>query len=157
MYPRSCRWRWFCLEHLSMWSPIFLFNVSKLVFRVVFNWDLSINQSDGHEPGWKAVPTDDPEVQDAANHAVKSIQKRSNSLSPYELLEVLLAKAKVGILYYYLSYLDFLLYILMEPSSSKPLIFNIPHSMGLFFFFWLKEFDFVKCMPFKINGSYYYY
>lgn len=80
------------------------------------------------------MPTDDPEVQDAANHAVKSIQKRSNSLSPYELLEVLLAKAKVGILYYYLSYLDFLLYILMEPSSSKPLIFNIPHSMGLFFF-----------------------
>uniref|UniRef100_A0A7N2M3I5 Cystatin domain-containing protein n=1 Tax=Quercus lobata TaxID=97700 RepID=A0A7N2M3I5_QUELO len=49
----------------------------------------------GHEPGWKAVPTNDPEVQDAANHAVKSIQKRSNSLSPYELLEVLLAKAKV--------------------------------------------------------------
>ena len=75
------------------------------------------------------MPTDDPEVQDAANHAVKSIQKRSNSLSPYELLEVLLAKAKVGILYYYLSYLDFLLYIQMEPSSSKPLIFNIPHSM----------------------------
>ncbi|XP_030926224.1 cysteine proteinase inhibitor 12-like [Quercus lobata] len=52
-------------------------------------------ERDGHEPGWKAVPTDDPEVQDAANHAVKSIQKRSNSLSPYELLEVLLAKAKV--------------------------------------------------------------
>lgn len=44
------------------------------------------------------MPTHDPEVQDAANHAVKSIQQKSNSLSPYELLEVLLAKAKVGIL-----------------------------------------------------------
>ncbi|XP_062166277.1 cysteine proteinase inhibitor 12-like [Alnus glutinosa] len=50
---------------------------------------------DGHEPGWQAVPTHDPGVQDAANHAVKSIQQRSNSLYPYELLEILLAKAKV--------------------------------------------------------------
>ncbi|KAB1222999.1 Cysteine proteinase inhibitor 12 [Morella rubra] len=61
----------------------------------------SFTQSDlgakrgGHEPGWQQVPTHDPEVQDAANHAVKSIQQKSNSLSPYELLEVLLAKAKV--------------------------------------------------------------
>ncbi|GLT67967.1 hypothetical protein SLA2020_402370 [Shorea laevis] len=50
---------------------------------------------DGHELGWQAVPTRDPGVQDAANHAVKSIQQRSNSLYPYELLEILLAKAKV--------------------------------------------------------------
>ncbi|KAF5474304.1 hypothetical protein F2P56_006216 [Juglans regia] len=49
----------------------------------------------GHGPGWRTVPTHDPEVLDAANHAVKSIQQRSNSLSPYELLEILLAKAKV--------------------------------------------------------------
>ncbi|KAJ6426032.1 hypothetical protein OIU84_026586 [Salix udensis] len=41
------------------------------------------------------VPTNDLEVQDAANHAVNSIQKRSNSLYPYELLEILVAKAKV--------------------------------------------------------------
>ncbi|GAV86994.1 Cystatin domain-containing protein [Cephalotus follicularis] len=44
--------------------------------------------------GWRAVPTKDPEVQEAANHAVKFIQQRSNSLAPYELLEILLAKAK---------------------------------------------------------------
>ncbi|KAK6944491.1 Cystatin domain [Dillenia turbinata] len=50
---------------------------------------------DDHGPGWKAVPTDDPEVQDAASHAVKTIQQRSNSLAPYELLEILLAKAEV--------------------------------------------------------------
>ncbi|XP_022742207.1 cysteine proteinase inhibitor 7 isoform X2 [Durio zibethinus] len=41
------------------------------------------------------VPTNDPQVLDAANHAIKSIQQRSNSLFPYELLEILLAKIKV--------------------------------------------------------------
>ena len=35
--------------------------------------------SDGHGAGWQAVPTHDPSVQDAANHAVKTIQQRSNS------------------------------------------------------------------------------
>ncbi|XP_038719057.1 cysteine proteinase inhibitor 6-like isoform X2 [Tripterygium wilfordii] len=49
----------------------------------------------GVKQGWQAVSTSDPEVQDAANHAVKSIQQRSNSLSPYQLLEIILAKAKV--------------------------------------------------------------
>ena len=48
--------------------------------------------------GWQTVPTNDPKVQDAANHAIKSIQQRSNSLFPYELLEILLAKIKVGVL-----------------------------------------------------------
>uniref|UniRef100_A0A5B7A3T3 Cysteine proteinase inhibitor n=1 Tax=Davidia involucrata TaxID=16924 RepID=A0A5B7A3T3_DAVIN len=56
--------------------------------------DLGVKR-DGHVPGWQAVPTNDPVVQDAAHHAVKTIQQRSNSLSPYELLEILLAKAKV--------------------------------------------------------------
>lgn len=41
------------------------------------------------------MPIHDPEVQDAATHAVQSLQHRSNSLFPYELLEILLAKAKV--------------------------------------------------------------
>ena len=50
----------------------------------------------GHEPGWRTVPAHDPVVQEAANHAVKTIQQRSNSLAPYELLEILLAKAEVG-------------------------------------------------------------
>ena len=41
------------------------------------------------------MPTHDLEVKNAANYAVKSIAQRSNSLSPYELLEIVLAKAKV--------------------------------------------------------------
>ncbi|PKA53176.1 Cysteine proteinase inhibitor 12 [Apostasia shenzhenica] len=49
----------------------------------------------GHEPGWKAIPTHDPVVQDAANHAVKAIQDRSNSLAAYVLLEIQHAKAEV--------------------------------------------------------------
>ncbi|XP_077241608.1 cystatin B [Tasmannia lanceolata] len=50
---------------------------------------------DDHKPGWQTVPAHDPVVQDAANHAVKTIQQRSNSLAPYELLEILLARAEV--------------------------------------------------------------
>ncbi|THG12969.1 hypothetical protein TEA_015278 [Camellia sinensis var. sinensis] len=51
-------------------------------------------KSDGHSPGWQAVPTHDPVVQDAAHHAVKTIQQRSNSLFPYELQEIVHAKAE---------------------------------------------------------------
>ncbi|KAK1317881.1 Cysteine proteinase inhibitor 12 [Acorus calamus] len=50
---------------------------------------------DGHQPGWRAVPAHDPVIQDAANHAVKAIQQRSNSLVPYELLEILHSKAEM--------------------------------------------------------------
>ncbi|KAJ6826603.1 cysteine proteinase inhibitor 12-like [Iris pallida] len=50
---------------------------------------------DGHAPGWRTVPAHDPVVKDAADHAVKTIQQRSNSLAAYELLEILLAKAEV--------------------------------------------------------------
>ncbi|CAL4976899.1 unnamed protein product [Urochloa decumbens] len=49
----------------------------------------------GHEAGWCEVPVEDPVVKDAAHHAVKSIQERSNSLFPYELLEIVRAKAQV--------------------------------------------------------------
>ncbi|XP_074264226.1 cysteine proteinase inhibitor 12-like [Silene latifolia] len=45
--------------------------------------------------GWHKVPVHDPEVQDAANHAVTAIQQRSNSLFPYKLLEILQAEAEV--------------------------------------------------------------
>jgi hypothetical protein len=55
--------------------------------------------SDGHKPGWQSVPAHDPQVQDAANHAVKTIQQRSNSLVPYELHEVSDAKAEVSALF----------------------------------------------------------
>ncbi|KAF7137189.1 hypothetical protein RHSIM_Rhsim07G0073300 [Rhododendron simsii] len=50
---------------------------------------------DGHAPGWQTVPAHDPVVQDAAHHAVKTIQQRSNSLFPYELLEIVHSKAEV--------------------------------------------------------------
>ncbi|GAB2212647.1 hypothetical protein Droror1_Dr00020625 [Drosera rotundifolia] len=50
---------------------------------------------DGHVRGWKVVPVDDPEVLNAAHHAVKSIQQRSNSLLPYKLHEISHAKAEV--------------------------------------------------------------
>lgn len=42
------------------------------------------------------MPVHDPVVQDAAHHAVKTIQERSNSLFPYELSEVVHANAEVG-------------------------------------------------------------
>ncbi|KAG7581677.1 Cystatin domain [Arabidopsis suecica] len=56
--------------------------------------DLGCKQ-DEHESGWREVPGDDPEVQHVAEHAVKTIQQRSNSLFPYELLEVVHANAEV--------------------------------------------------------------
>ncbi|CAM0880885.1 unnamed protein product [Alopecurus aequalis] len=56
--------------------------------------DLGAKQG-GHEPGWRDVPVHDPVVKDAADHAVKTIQQRSNSLFPYELLEIVHAKAEV--------------------------------------------------------------
>lgn len=55
--------------------------------------DLNVKR-DGHEQGWRPVPTYDPVVKGAAYQAVKTIQQRSNSLAPYELLEILLAKVK---------------------------------------------------------------
>ncbi|KAL1346572.1 hypothetical protein HN51_020198 [Arachis hypogaea] len=56
--------------------------------------DLGVKK-DGHKPGLQTVPTNDPQVQDAANHAIKTIQQRSNSLVPYQLHEVVDAKAEV--------------------------------------------------------------
>ncbi|KAJ6934446.1 cysteine proteinase inhibitor 6-like [Populus alba x Populus x berolinensis] len=56
--------------------------------------DLGVKR-DGHAPGWRSVPVHDPSVQDAAVHALKSIQQRSNSLFPYELQEVVHANAEV--------------------------------------------------------------
>ncbi|XP_039002887.1 cysteine proteinase inhibitor 6-like [Hibiscus syriacus] len=44
----------------------------------------------------QAVATNDPVVQDAANHAVKTIQQRSNSLLPYELKEIVHTNAEVS-------------------------------------------------------------
>ncbi|KAF8109476.1 hypothetical protein N665_0095s0048 [Sinapis alba] len=52
-------------------------------------------KKDERESGWREVPGDDPEVQHVADHAVKTIQQRSNSLFPYELQEVVHANAEV--------------------------------------------------------------
>lgn len=38
----------------------------------------------------------DPQVQDAANHAMNTIKQKSNSLVSYELQEVVHAKAEVS-------------------------------------------------------------
>ncbi|RRT81751.1 hypothetical protein B296_00017720 [Ensete ventricosum] len=58
--------------------------------------DLGAKRGNAHGPGWRTVPAHDPVVKDAAHHAVQTIQQRSNSLAPYELLEVLLARAEGG-------------------------------------------------------------
>lgn len=52
-------------------------------------------KKDEQVPGWKSVAVHDPVVQDAAHHAVKTIQERSNSLFPYELSEIVHANAEV--------------------------------------------------------------
>ncbi|KAJ0717320.1 putative Cystatin domain-containing protein [Helianthus annuus] len=51
-------------------------------------------QKDGDGSGYQSVPVHDPAVQDAANHILKTMQMRSNSLYPYELQEVVHAKAE---------------------------------------------------------------
>jgi len=56
--------------------------------------DLGCKKGEGAS-GWREVPGDDPEVQHVADHAVKTIQQRSNSLFPYELQEVVHANAEV--------------------------------------------------------------
>ncbi|KAI9082083.1 hypothetical protein K1719_036008 [Acacia pycnantha] len=56
--------------------------------------DLGVKK-DGHRLRWRDVPVHDPDVKDAASYAVKFIAQKSNSLFPYQLFEIVLAKAKV--------------------------------------------------------------
>ncbi|KAJ0797284.1 putative Cystatin domain-containing protein [Helianthus annuus] len=58
------------------------------------NSDRDIEIGDGS--GYQVVPVHDLVVQDAANHVLKTLQQRSNSLYPYELLEVVHAKAETA-------------------------------------------------------------
>ncbi|KAI3824608.1 hypothetical protein L1987_06072 [Smallanthus sonchifolius] len=51
-------------------------------------------QKDVDGSGYQSVAVHDSVVQDAANHIVKTLQQRSNSLYPYELQEVVHAKAE---------------------------------------------------------------
>ncbi|KAJ9565697.1 hypothetical protein OSB04_001663 [Centaurea solstitialis] len=55
--------------------------------------DLAV-EKDGDGSGYQSVPVHDPVVQDAANHVLKTLQQRSNSLFPYELQEVIHAKTE---------------------------------------------------------------
>lgn len=71
-------------------------------------------KSDSHGLGWREISTHDPTVQDAADHAVKTIQRRSNSLFPYELIDILKAKAEVGFLNF-----NFVYVILSYDCSSS--------------------------------------
>ncbi|MFS7931716.1 putative Cystatin domain-containing protein [Helianthus anomalus] len=50
----------------------------------------------GDGSGYQVVPVHDLVVQDAANHVLKTLQQRSNSLYPYELLEVVHAKVETA-------------------------------------------------------------
>lgn len=58
--------------------------------------DLGAKKGDPEGLGSRSVPVHDPIVQDAAHHAIRTIQQRSNSLVPYELSEIVHANAEVG-------------------------------------------------------------
>ncbi|CAK9872365.1 unnamed protein product [Sphagnum jensenii] len=49
----------------------------------------------GPSPGFQTVPTNDPNVKEAAEHALKKLQQSSNSLTAYELSEIVSAQAEV--------------------------------------------------------------
>lgn len=54
-----------------------------------------LNYLEEQTAGMKSVPVHDPVVEEAAEHAIKTIQQRSNSLLPYELQEIVHANAEV--------------------------------------------------------------
>ncbi|KAG5617497.1 hypothetical protein H5410_017321 [Solanum commersonii] len=56
--------------------------------------DLGVKQE--QTSGLKSVPVHDPVVEEAAKHAIKTIQQRSNSLLPYELQEIVHANAEMA-------------------------------------------------------------
>ncbi|XP_049349114.1 cysteine proteinase inhibitor 6-like isoform X2 [Solanum verrucosum] len=56
--------------------------------------DLGVKQE--QTSGLKSVPVHDPVVEEAAEHAIKTIQQRSNSLLPYELQEIVHANAEMA-------------------------------------------------------------
>ncbi|KAG0558240.1 hypothetical protein M758_10G012800 [Ceratodon purpureus] len=51
--------------------------------------------SHGPPTGKQTVPTDDPVVQEAAQHALRTLQQASNSLATYELSEIVSAEAEL--------------------------------------------------------------
>lgn len=73
------------------------------------------------------MPPHDPQVQDAANHAVKSLQQRSNSLFPYELQEIVHAKAEVSALHLCVDFnsIYILVQVLEVGTSNSMNLFSI--------------------------------
>ncbi|KAI3887114.1 hypothetical protein MKX03_008054 [Papaver bracteatum] len=57
--------------------------------------NLGFKREEVHAPGLKAVLEDDPAVKGTWDYAVDGINQRSNSLTPHELLDILVAKAEV--------------------------------------------------------------
>ncbi|XP_071715726.1 cysteine proteinase inhibitor 12-like [Rutidosis leptorrhynchoides] len=55
-----------------------------------------VGEKDAEGSRYQSVPVHDTVIQDAANHVIKTLQMRSNSLYPYELLEVVHAKAETA-------------------------------------------------------------
>lgn len=91
-------WKHVC-QNLTMnceQAVVYITSHVEFILRNLYLLVLIGNISGGHEPGWREVHVEDPVVKDAAHHAVKSIQERSNSLFPYELLEIVRAKAQVS-------------------------------------------------------------
>lgn len=56
---------------------------------------IALFEADGNGFDWRSISTKNPEVQEAAKHAMKSIQQKSNSLYPYKLIDIILARVKV--------------------------------------------------------------
>ncbi|NP_001300820.1 cystatin isoform 2 precursor [Solanum lycopersicum] len=56
--------------------------------------DLGVKQE--QSSGLKSVPVHDPVVEEAAEHAIKTIQQRSNSIHPYKLQEIVHANAEMA-------------------------------------------------------------
>nr|XP_043620635.1 cysteine proteinase inhibitor 12-like [Erigeron canadensis] len=55
-----------------------------------------VDEKEGEGSAYQSVPVHDSVVQEAANHVIKTLQQRSNSLFPYVLQEVVHAKAETA-------------------------------------------------------------
>ncbi|PWA62631.1 cystatin B [Artemisia annua] len=87
--------------HLAVWNMIeeytniltswYSKNIKSITHSLSSHY--GVLKPDGEGSGYQSVPVHDPVVQDAANH-LKTLQQGSNSLYPYELQEVVHAKAE---------------------------------------------------------------
>ena len=84
-------------SNVACFSPLgLILNISCVMCSVV---GVPLTKVSHHPPtGKRAVPTDDPVVQEAAEHAVRMLQQSSNSLATYELSEIVSAEAEVDCL-----------------------------------------------------------